>query len=173
MATTRLRNDPIRMKHEMEIFSFPGKYQLDVPGQGTELPFVEDPHMRLQYWGANRHTNIVDIEGDLKGYTKKISRDYSGTDEYTRFLPSDAQPIKYPNYGKDTTEDTRHVLPPFLFRGIGNERFEEPFINPQAHTEIPFHHNLQTRIIEKDGFYGKMQTPAELDSSLWLPSPLP
>lgn len=174
MANTRLRNDPIRIKKEMDIFSFPGKYQLDVPGQGTQMPYVEDPHLRLQYWGANRQSHIVDVEGDLKGYTKKISRDYLNTDEYQKFVPTQSEKNVYPNCDKNVTEDTRHVLPPFLFRGIGQDRFEEPFINPQSHIEIPFHNNLQTRIIEKDGFCWKKELLAtnekmRLDSSLWLP----
>jgi hypothetical protein len=158
------------MEKEMDIFTYGGKYALDVPGQGCDLPFVEDPHMRLQQWGGNRRSNIVDIDADLKGYTKRLSRDYVGVDEYTRFVPESHTP-QYPNYGEAVTDESRAVCPAFLFREATADRWEEPFINPQANTEIPFQWGIQTRILEKDRVGDDSFTAAtsEFNSVHWLP----
>lgn len=173
MSSTRIRNDPVRIQKEMDIFTFGGKYMLDVPGPGNQLPYFEDPHVRLQHWGGNRHSNINDIDADLKGYTKKISRDYLGKDEYKHFS-SNNEKIEYPKYQQAVTDESRAVCPAFLFRGMDVERWEEPFINPQANIEIPFNWGIQTRILEKDAVFNKMNNNDDnndsfIDSSMWLP----
>ena len=50
MSFTRFHDDPARIKKQIQDSSFSGRYMLNVPGQGTDLPFVEDPHIRLQHW---------------------------------------------------------------------------------------------------------------------------
>jgi hypothetical protein len=158
----------------MDIFTFGGKYALDVPGQGLNLPFVEDPHMRLQYWGSNRMTHVTDIDADLKGYTKPISRDYFGVDEYINFAPSAPAKIEFVDYTKSVTDESRAVCPSFQFRSVELNRWEEPFINPIANVEIPFQWGVQTRILEKDAVFEKQPTPQFLiDSADWLPQGVP
>ena len=169
MATTRIRNDPIRIQKEMDIFTYPGKYNIDVPGPGVQMDYIEDPHLRLQFWGANRYTNMIDIDANLKGYTKKLSRDYLNVDEYTNISVM-TDKIKYQNYTREISDETRSTLPAFLFRDVELSRWEEPFINPQSYAEIPFQWNLQTRIIEKDSLYNKTPPINQFEPSYWFPS---
>ena len=48
---------------------------LDTPGPGMDLPFVEDPQLRLQKWGANLQTNTLNLESDLLGLSRKNNHD--------------------------------------------------------------------------------------------------
>ena len=51
MAFTRFYDDPLRISKRLEESTFAGRYQLDMPGPGVDMPFEEDPHARLQKWG--------------------------------------------------------------------------------------------------------------------------
>jgi hypothetical protein len=62
MAFTSFRNDPSRISKEMQISSYSARYFLDTPGQGIDLPFIEDPNIRMQRWGANLRNNTVNLE---------------------------------------------------------------------------------------------------------------
>ena len=66
MSFTRFHDDDARIKKQLQESTFAGRYQLNAPGPGENLPFIEDPHMRLEKWGANNRTNGVDLESDLK-----------------------------------------------------------------------------------------------------------
>ena len=48
MAFTRFHDDPARIAKQLEIETFAGRYQLDRPGPGVNLPYYEDTHHRLQ-----------------------------------------------------------------------------------------------------------------------------
>jgi len=169
MSSTRIRNDPIRISKENEIFTNEGRYQIDTPKWENRCEFFEDPHIRIQNWEGNKYSNRIDIENDILSYNKPLSRDYLEKDVYINYSPSN---LKYPNYNncsKTITDDSRSVLPPFIFRGMEINRFEEPFINPQNNIEIPFQTNINTKLIEKDGLYEKNYTKNEIDSRNWLP----
>ena len=43
MSFTRFHDDPNRIKKQVEESSAVGNYSLNTPGQGTDLPFMEDP----------------------------------------------------------------------------------------------------------------------------------
>ena len=53
-----------------------------------------------------------------------------------------------------------------MIRDIDNqtERFESPWLNPQANIDIEFSNNIQTRLQEK-----KRNHLSENDWNLWLP----
>ena len=36
---------------------------------------MEDPHIRLEKWGANLDNNAIDLESDLRGMTRTVNRD--------------------------------------------------------------------------------------------------
>ena len=61
MSFTRFHDDPNRIKKQIDESSFAGRYMLNTPGQGMNLPFSEDPQIRLQKWGANLQTNTVNL----------------------------------------------------------------------------------------------------------------
>ena len=146
---TSFRNDPARIKKEMEISTYSGRYALDVPGPGLDLPFMEEPQIRVQYWGANLQTNRVDLEGELFSINRKISRDYNDQDQYKKFTV-ESQPIQSFSTKNPFVEESRSTNPAFMYRELETNRWEFPWLNPQANIEKPFNDNIQTRILEKD-----------------------
>ena len=150
MAFTRFHDDPARIQKQMEISSYLGRYQLDKPGQGMDLPFFEDPQMRLQGWGANLRTNTIGLESDLRGLTRKINRDCVKQNNYLNHAAL-AEPNTYRN-ADPYVEESRASHPAWTFRDLEQSRWETPFLNPQANLEKKFHSNIQTRILEKDHF---------------------
>ena len=147
MSSTSFRNDAARLVKEMEMSTFEGRYQLNAPGPGLDTKFNEDPHIRLQYYGGNQMTNMIDIEGHLIGRKKVLSRDYLGYDEYDKSIGKKVECGAKTTY----TLESRAELPAWSLRGVDQkyERFEHLWINPQNNVEIGFNHNIQTRIMEK------------------------
>ena len=148
---TNIRSDNARIKKNLEISTFIGRYMLDVPGPGLDLPFMEDTQVRMQYWGANLQTNRVDLEGQLFSINRKISRDYNDKDEYKKFMV-ETQPIQIFSSRNPFVEESRSSHPAFVYRELETNRYETPWINPQANLEKPFNDNIQTRILEKDNY---------------------
>ena len=75
MSFTRFHDDPCRVKKQLQESTDQGLYYLNVPGNGTNMPFIEDPHIRLQQWGANLRTNTIGVESDLMGLTRRLNED--------------------------------------------------------------------------------------------------
>ena len=148
---TSFRNDSARIKKEMEMSSYSGRYALDVPGNGLDLPFMDDSQIRMQKWGANLQTNRVDLEGELFSINRKISRDYLDSDEYKKFKVN-SNPIQQFSSKNPFVEESRSSHPAFVYRELEINRWETPFINPQANLEKSFNYNIQTRILEKDNY---------------------
>jgi hypothetical protein len=149
MAFTRYHDDPYRIKAQAQDSSFSGRYNLDVPGPGINLPFFEDPQLRLQKWGANLQTNTVGLENDLFGLTKKLNCDSLGNNYKNVAVPTSK--LSYP-VANPTVEESRATNPAWMYRDLEHPRWETPWINPQANFEKRFHDNIQTRILEKDFF---------------------
>jgi len=181
MASTRFFNDPHKVKTHVENSSYAGKYYLNPPAVegGAYMPYQEDPHIRLQGWGANMMTNSIGIENELKGLTRRIQRDDpetvsygGGSSQFADILFSSK--IKYPNERKLNADETRASNPAWLLRGIEIPRWEDPILNPQAFAErqtvnelilppptldewgnitVPDNGiNINTRILEKDNY---------------------
>jgi hypothetical protein len=161
MAQTSFRNDPARIKKEMEISTFQGRYQLSAPGPGIDMPFQEDPQIRLQSFGANLMTNTIAIENELMGRNKILTRDIQ---EYKKNITT-SNLIKYKSESPFILE-SRSSLPAWSFRGLDQkyQRFEKPWINPQANIEKEFNDNIQTRLLEKD-----IDVRKEESWDSWLP----
>ncbi len=168
MSSTRLRNDIGRIHKEMEIFTNSGRYAIDTPKWNDQREYIEDPHIRIQRWDGNKYTNRIDLENNMLGYTKSLSRDYINKDEYTKFIPINQTP-NYNNNLKMVTDESRAVLPAFIFRDLEIDRFENPFINPQNNIEREFSWNIDTRLIQKDQLYNKPSLSNEINSWHWLP----
>jgi hypothetical protein len=146
---TSFRNDSARIRKEMEMSSFPGKYALDMPGPGLDLPLIEDVHTRMQKWGANRHTNMINVESDLKGMTRRLNRDAIPLNDYTLHQVA-STPVASFRDANPYTLESRASHPSWMYRERETIRWETPWINPQANLEKKFHDNLSTRILEKD-----------------------
>ena len=160
MAFTRFHDDPYRIRAQAQDSSFSGRYNLDVPGPGINLPFFEDPQLRIQKWGANLQTNTIGLENDLFGLTKKLNCDTMSSNYKNVAVPTSK--LSYP-VANPTVEDSRATNPAWMYRDLEHPRWETPWINPQANFEKKFHDNIQTRILEKDffsrGTYGSPTTP--------------
>lgn len=150
MSFTRFHDDPCRIKKEMQESTDPGKYMLDVPGNGPTPCFMADPYMRMQKWGANLRTNVIGVEDDLRGMTRNINRDFMKENNYARHAtPSEQQ--AYPTCNP-FTEQSRATHPAWELRDLEQVAWDILPLNPQENTCIPFQNNLNTRILEKDYF---------------------
>jgi hypothetical protein len=74
MAFTRFHDDPFRVQKWLQESTDVGLYYLNTPGNGDAPAFVQDPHIRLQGWGANRTTNHFATECHLRGLDQRLSK---------------------------------------------------------------------------------------------------
>ena len=134
---TRFRYDPAREIKHLQQSTDVGRYILNVPGVGDAPPFMADPHIRLQRWAGNLHSNAVEVEESLRG--QPISRaTMSGLTKCDGFQATVAPNETY-IYGSSnalTTDQPRASDPAWLLR-------EAPLAAPMAvyrmpPTELPF-----------------------------------
>jgi hypothetical protein len=156
MASTRYNYDECRTTKKLQQMTDPCRYIMNVPGNGEFPYYMEDPHIRMQKWGANLMTNSVDIESSLLGVNKDLSKDCLGKDEYKRYEP-ESTPINYPNNQSLYTEQPRAIMPAWEVKDIEQNNFTYLPLNPQENVCLPFHNNLSTRILEKDYFTPKRE----------------
>jgi hypothetical protein len=150
MSFTRFHDDPSRIKKQLEQSTYTGRYRLNTPGQGVDLPFLEDPQVRLQGWGANFSNNVVNLESDLFGLSRQLNRDLVEINDYKK----NAEPLKQKKYVnlQPFIEESRATHPAWLYKDMDHTRWETPYLNPLNGIELGFQHNIQTRILEKDNF---------------------
>jgi len=154
MAFTRFKYDDCRTKKSLQQATDPGRWILNVPGNGANPCFIEDPQIIIQKWGANLRTNTINLESDLRGVNRHLSRDCLGKDNYKNYnVPNQA--IQYPTCANLTTEQSRATNPAWWYRDLEQNNFEYPPLNPQVNVCLPFQNNLSTRILEKDYFTPK------------------
>jgi len=148
MSFTRFHDDPTRIQMQVYQSSFAGKYSLNTPGPGMDLPFMEDPNVRMQRWGANLQTNTVNLESDLRGLTRSLNRDLIGYNDYVQH----SVPSSMLNYSTNSpfVQESRSTHPAWMYKDLEQPRWEAPFLNPLNGIEKEFHDNIQTRILEKD-----------------------
>jgi hypothetical protein len=154
MSFTRFRDDPYRIQKQVDESSFVGRYMLNTPGQGINLPFLEDPQIRLQKWGANLHTNPVNLESDLLGLTRKYNRDLPSINQYQNHSIKSKQNTY--STTQSSVNESRTSHPAWTYKDLEQNRWETPKLNPLNGIEPEFKTNIQTRIIEKDSFVAKM-----------------
>ena len=135
---TNIRESKGRLIKEAEISTYPERYYLNTPGQGTTLTYLEDPYYRLQKSSGMIGSNgTVDWESDLRGMTRRLEK-------------GDAQDYKDPKYERKPTmasfqtnsqmlsEDSRMSCPAWTFRELEQDRWEKPFLNPLDKAFMPF-----------------------------------
>ena len=148
MTSTRINNDRARTENRLESSTNPGRYMLDVPGNGPTPSYVEDPYVRLQLWGANRMTNVCDVESQLFGITQPLGK-CNGVKPI-----EDTTRIAYPVASRSfCTEQPRATQPAWTVRDI--EMFLDKDVlvfDPQENCALAFQNNISTRILEKDYF---------------------
>jgi hypothetical protein len=154
MACTRYKYDDCRTKKELQQSTDQGKWILNVPGNGPNPCYMEDPQIIIQKWGGNLRTNTINLESDLRGVNRQIGRDCLEKDNYKKFnVPNEE--IKYPTCNNLFTEQSRATNPAWWYRDLEQVDWQFPPLNPQANTCLPFQNNLCTRVLEKDYFTPK------------------
>jgi hypothetical protein len=154
MSFTRFKYDNCRTTKALQQQTDPGRWILNVPGNGANPCYIEDPQIIIQKWGANLRTNTINLESDLKGVNRILSRDCLAKDNYKNFnVPNEL--IKYPDSNVIFTEESRTTNPAWWYRDLEQNNFDYPPINPQVNVCFPFQNNLSTRILEKDYFTPK------------------
>jgi hypothetical protein len=154
MSFTRFKYDDCRTKKALQQATDPGRWILNVPGNGANPCYIEDPQIIIQKWGANLRTNTINLESDLLGVNRHLSRDCLGKDNYKNYnVPNKA--IEYPTCNNLFTEQSRATNPAWWYRDLEQNNFDYPPLNPQANVCLPFQNNLSTRILEKDYFTPK------------------
>lgn len=141
MPSTRFNSDSARINKQLQESTGLLRYQLDAPGPGVDTPYFEDPHIRVQKWAANLGSNTTDLESDLRGINRKLSRD-----NISKTPSSFAQ-----SYGTQAAfvDETRASLPAWTLRDLENPRWTTSFHDVQSKTEIPFQTKESTRIQQK------------------------
>lgn len=151
MSNTRFFYDPCRTTKQLQQSTDPGRYILNVPGNGDKPSYVEDPHIRMQKWGANLQTNCINVESDLRGMSRQVGRDCLGKDNYETHV-AQSQAVSYPNCANLTTEQSRAIMPAWTARDLEQVDWYTLPLDPQENTCMPFLNNMNTRILEKDHF---------------------
>ena len=153
MAFTRFKYDECRTKKSLQQSTDPGRWILNVPGNGANPCYIEDPQIIPQKWGGNLRTNTINLENDLLGVNRKIGRDCLN-EIYTNYNVQNDK-IEYPICDKEITSESRATNPAWWYRDLEQVDWQYPQINPQINTCIPFQNNISSRIIEKDNFTPK------------------
>jgi len=146
MAFTRFHDDPVRIQKQLQESTYLGRYQLNTPGPGIHLPFMEDPHVRLQKWGANLQNNTVDLESSLRSLHKR--------DFVKPILAESRLPFAGYSTMQPYVEQSRASQPAWMYKELEQSKWETPLINPQSlsHLETPFQKDLSTRLLERDHY---------------------
>jgi len=151
MAFTRFRYDPCRTSKSLQQSTDPGRWILNVPGNGDSPAYMADPQIRIQTWGGNLMTNTINLESELRGIGRNLNKDCLGKDEYSRYNVGSV-PIRYPTCSSLYTEESRTIMPAWTARDLEQVDWYTLPLDPQANTCMPFQNNLSTRILEKDYF---------------------
>lgn len=141
-------DEPARVKKRLEESREAAQYYTHVPGPGSQLPFFQDPHIRLQKWSANLSMDTVNLESDLMGLTQQGKN--GDVEEYWKHrVPQ--QKVNYP-VKTPFTEETRTIAPAWMYREteMTNRAWSYPILNPLNTIEPRFLHNVESRILAKD-----------------------
>jgi len=155
MASTRFNYDECRTEKKLQQSTDPGRYMLDVPGNGTKPYYVSDSHILAQKWGGNLWTNQVDIESTFRGIDKSVGRDC--INEKKRF-DLNTYKIEYPELNSFlTTDQSRSTMPAWMLRDMPQTQvLETPLLGGfRPNVDMSFSNNASTRITEKDEYVKK------------------
>ena len=154
MSFTRFHDDPCRINKQLQESTDPGRYMLNVPGNGDKPYYIEDPYIRIQGWGANLRTNTINLESNLMGLNQPLSRDCL-KNNYSK-TAVDSSPISYPSCCPSFVEQSRVTHPAWTYRDLEQTNWYYPQLNPQENVCFPFQNNLSTRILEKNNYVAKI-----------------
>lgn len=164
---TRYNYDDCRTEKKLQQSTGPGRYRLNMPGNGPTPFYVSNPYVRMQGWGGNLCANSIDLESELKGYTHPICKNTVYDTPQYRFHKEEHPLLWCPldtNANPKTrieTDESRASVPAWQFRDANQSRTEYLPLNPQDAAIVPFEINVQNRILEKE--YYKQQAPRQMN----------
>jgi hypothetical protein len=147
MSFTRFHDDPCRIEKQLQEMTDQGKYIINKPGWGENPCFMDDPYMRMQQWGANLMTNSINLESELLGLYKPLTRDCY---QYQNFNVQ-TQQQQFPSC-RPFTDQTRATNPAWTARDLEQVNWYILPLDPQENVCLPFQNNLNTRLLERDYF---------------------
>mgnify|MGYP001185467858 FL=1 len=147
MALTSIKGDIARIEKELQQSTGSGRYVLNMPGPGTNMPFHNDPHIRLQKWGANFNPNMIHLENKLRRADRPLNRDEV---KYT-YEKIEQGDLPYSSINM-MTDQSRATHPAWSFLDQNIERWEEPLHDYQSKSIIQFANNVSSRIQQKNIF---------------------
>jgi len=142
MAFTRYYDDPDRVMKKLQESTSQGMYYLNQPGNGDAPPFISDPSIILQGWGANLCHDRIKLENELRG-ARPLCRDQQPCPK------SKPQQRVYASYDKEITSASRTIAPVWTARDLEQTGWTPLYTNPQ-HTAICPFTSVSSRILEKD-----------------------
>ena len=172
MACTRIYDDPHRVAKLLQLQTQAGRYALNVPGNGTRMPFQEDPFCRLQHWGANIHSDMLAVNEFFRG-TARVP--LTRKDAVVLCAGTLTEGSRAGMYGTASpyTDQSRATDPAWVLRNLETPPrwnfFGDPADNPQNHVDLPFTCNTGTRMSEKDDFAA--QQWQEMKRNMFLAPP--
>ena len=93
--------------------------------------------------------NSINLESDLKGYTRNLNRDDTIKNNYQ--LHSVIAPkVYYPSNQTTFTSESLTTHPAWQYRDLSQMRPDYLFLDPQENVCFQFEHNMDTNILEKD-----------------------
>jgi hypothetical protein len=163
MSFTRFHDDPCRIKKQLQEMTGPGRYIMDTPGWGDKPCFMSDPYIRTGGWGANLRTNTLNLESDLMGLSRRLTKDCESNNYKKSEVKSEA--ISYPSCDP-FTEQSRVTNPAWWYRDLEQVNWSILPLNPQENVCIPFQNNLNTRVLEKDNFVAQYPCISKSDGNI-------
>ena len=148
MSLTRFHDDPCRIIKQNQQSTDPGRWILDVPGNGDNPCYMADPHIIPQKWGGNLYTHTTDLNSQLRGLSIPLNRDNC----IAPTPPISSAPTSYPVCDTLSTEQSRAIMPAWTMRDLDQIKWDMPRGDVQRHTQMPFNNNVSTRVMEKSLF---------------------
>ena len=112
MSSHVLMMIPAELKSNYRVY-WTRKIHVKCSGNGPKPCFMEDPFIRLLKWGANLQTNTINLESELQGRTKRLTRDVQ---LYTMDQVQ-SKPIQYP-VCQPSTNQSRATHPAWLYKDL-------------------------------------------------------
>ena len=141
MAFTRFNYDDCITKKKLQESTGPGRYSLNMPGNGPTPCFFNDPQIRMQKWGANLESVIngapIDIDSNLTGRTRKLTK-YCTNKKFPNAGVPITQKNQYPVCGDALTDESRATHPAWMYRALPQNREYPLFLNPNPKYLVSF-----------------------------------
>jgi hypothetical protein len=154
MAFTRFNYDKCRTQKKLQQSTGPGRYILNVPGNGDKPAVFNDPQLRMQKWGGNLkgvyNGHPIDIDSDLKNVGRKLSK-FCNNDKFPEKKVKTFD-IHYPENNISLTDQSRMTHPSWLYRDLEQNHMYPLLLDPQENVCKHFHNNLNTRLLERDSY---------------------